>query len=173
MRSPVERALAQDPDNPSCSPMGGGRVRVGQDDRELVAAIARRDVAFPQGRTDLLGSPGQQPIAKEVAKPVVDQLEVVEVDHQDRQRRARALRTEQLFAQPLVQVAMVEVPGELVAVGQVAGIFVQARVLERDGGLVGHRAGERERRLVQLHVGPADELDQPDRATLGDERQHG
>ena len=49
MRSSVERALAQDPDNPSCSPMGGGRVRVGQDDRELVAAVARRDVAFPQG----------------------------------------------------------------------------------------------------------------------------
>ena len=164
--------LVERDDDPVGGVLGGLAVGVRQDDRELVAAVARADVAGSQGRSDLLGGPGQDAVAEQVAERVVHELEVVEVDHQQGQRRLRALSPDDLLAQPLVQVAVVEEAGQLVAVGEVPGILVVAGVLERHRGLVGHRPGELERRLVEDAVGPAHELDEADRAALGDERQH-
>ena len=68
---------------------GPGRfVGVGlrQDDRELVAAVAGRDIRGAQGRPDELGGPGQDAVAEQVAERVVDELEVVEVEHQHAHR---------------------------------------------------------------------------------------
>ena len=81
-----------------------------------------------------------------MAERVVDQLEVVQVDHQYAQRRTRTLRPDDLFAQSLVQEAVVVEAGELVAVCQLPGVLVQAGVLERHGGFGCHRPGEVELR---------------------------
>ena len=62
----------------------GAEVRlVEQQDRELVAAEAGRQVVGADARLDALGDRGEQPVAGRVAEGVVDVLEVVEVEEQD------------------------------------------------------------------------------------------
>ena len=148
------------------------RVGVGQDHGELVAAIACGHVRRAEGRADQLGGPREHTVAEEVAERVVDELEVVKVEHQHAQRSLAALRPHDLLAHPLVQVAVVEEAGERITVGSFAGVLVQPRVLERHGGFVGHRAGELEALGVPADLGPREQLDQPDRLALRDERQH-
>ncbi len=57
-------------------------LRLGEEDHELVAAVAGRRVDPPDAVADDLADPAQDPIALEVAEPVVDRLEPVEVHHQ-------------------------------------------------------------------------------------------
>ena len=81
----------------------------------------------------------QDAVAIQVAEAVVDELEVVEVEHDDAERAMRPDGADHLLGQALVQVAVVEEARQRVAVGEVAGRLVQAGVLERHRGLVGHR----------------------------------
>ena len=145
---------------------------LGEDQRELVAAVAGRDVGGAQRRPHQLGHVDQDAVAVEVAEAVVDELEVVQVEHHDAQRPVGPHGAHDLLGQPLVQVAVVEEAGQRVAVGEVARGLVQARVLERHRGLVGHR--RRQRDPAGLGRGRPDrhELDQPDRLALRDQRQH-
>ena len=99
--TPMDAAIGT---GPRCSPTNGwsrkaSRIRsaalpgvvavgLGQDDRELVAAVAGRDVRAAQRRPDEFRGPGQDPVAEQVAERVVDELEVVEVQHQDAQAAA-------------------------------------------------------------------------------------
>src|ERR1051325_5800687 len=57
-----------------------------QDDGELVATVASGDVRASKGRADELGRPRQDAVTEQVAERVVDQLEVVEIEHQDAER---------------------------------------------------------------------------------------
>ena len=74
-------------------------VGLGQDEHELLAAVAADHVARPQVGADRLGDAAQDDVAGRVAVGVVDGLEVVDVDEGDRQRplvarrRARPRRT--------------------------------------------------------------------------------
>ena len=86
--------------------------------------------------------------------------------------RAGAGGAHDLLRQSLVQVPVVEEAGQRVAVGQVAGGLVQARILERHRGLVGHRPGERDPAGVHGRPAARGQLHQPDRLALGDQRQH-
>ena len=86
-----ERAL----ERVRCSRAGqlGGRAAVGQpaqQHRELVAAEARQRVAAPQRAAQPVGDLAQQPVAVVVAERVVDLLEAVEVDQQQRRDRLAA-----------------------------------------------------------------------------------
>ena len=63
-----------------------GRVGVRQDDRELVAADAEGAVAVAERVPDRVRHPEEQLVAGRVALPVVHDLEVVEVDEQERHR---------------------------------------------------------------------------------------
>ena len=148
------------------------RPGVGQDEGELVAAVAGRDVRRPQGGPDQLGGPGQHPVAEEVAERVVDELEVVEVEHHHAQRPTAALRPDDLLAQALVQEPVVVEAGQRVAVGELARLLVEPRVLERHRRLVGHRPGELEALVVPADLRLREQLDEADRLALGDERQH-
>ena len=147
-------------------------VRLGQDDRELVAAVARRDVRAAQGRADELRGPGEDAVAEQVAEGVVDELEVVEVEHEHAQRPPRALGPDDLLAEALVHEAVVVEAGERIAVREVARVLVEPRVLERHRRLVGHRPGELEALVGELHRRGREQLHQPDRLVLRDERQH-
>ena len=139
-----ERPVAERLEDPLGGVPGLVAVGLGQDDRELVAAVAGRDVRRAQRRPDELRGPGQDPVAEQVAERVVDELEVVEVEHQHAQRAPAALGADDLLAQPLVQEAVVVEAGQRVAVGELAGVLVEAGVLERHRRLVGHRPGELE-----------------------------
>ena len=57
--------------------------------RELVAAEARQDLARPQAGLQAAGDRHQQAVAHEVAEAVVDVLEAVEVQEQHREPQAR------------------------------------------------------------------------------------
>jgi hypothetical protein len=66
---------------------------VGHDDRELLAAVAARQVDGPDVGGQAHGELAQHLVADVVAEAVVDLLEVVDVDHQGRRpARRRAWR---------------------------------------------------------------------------------
>src|SRR5512142_2547761 len=72
--------------------LGAGDADVGQKDAELLAAVAREDVADAQAAAHDLDEARQDGVAAEVAEAVVDLLEVIEVEDDERQRRAGAAR---------------------------------------------------------------------------------
>ena len=64
--------------------------RVGQDEQELVAAEAAPETAGPRDGAQPGADGGQDRIAAEVTVAVVHGLEVVEIEHHERHRPARA-----------------------------------------------------------------------------------
>ena len=83
------------------------RAGVGQDDRELVAAHPVGDVRAASGGPDRLGQGLQALVAGLVAVGVVDRLEVVEVEQDQRQRHPGAAHALQLARDVLVEGAVV------------------------------------------------------------------
>ena len=74
----------------------GVRPDVGEQQQELVAALAGEQVARARGASRRRsGDPAQQLVAGGVAEGVVDELEVVEVEVQQRDRARRAPRARQ------------------------------------------------------------------------------
>ena len=112
--------------------VSGGRLR--QQDRELVPADAAGDVGRADDVLDALGGLGQHCVAGEVADPVVDRLEVVEVEDDQRQAPPIAVRAGDLACQRLVEVAPVVESREGVEVGQLLGLAEAAGVLDRRPG---------------------------------------
>ena len=107
--------------------------RAGQQDREFVATEARAGIA---GADLGLGTPRhflERLVAGQVAEAIVDLLEVVDVDHEARQRLARALRSRELLAQAVVEIAAVVPAGE--EIGDAAAHQARAihRVFQADG----------------------------------------
>ena len=93
--------------------------RVVQQHDELVAAEARHHVARAQACGDARGHGLQQAVADEVPQRIVDALEVVEVDEQQRQRRVGRARPLDLPAQPFHERHAVRQAGERVVVREV------------------------------------------------------
>ena len=88
------------------------RVRAGEGDHELVAADAAAQVVRAQILGDGAREPQQRVVAGGVAERVVDDLEVVDVERHQRQRRLLAAAAAELLRQALLEGAMVEVAGE-------------------------------------------------------------
>ena len=93
------RNRCDDPGQPDAEPFGNipgfGRGRLGQQDREFLAAEPADDVVVAQQAAHRGGDPGQHRVPGQVAGAVVDRLEVVDIDHCDGQRGAgpdRAIR---------------------------------------------------------------------------------
>ena len=80
---------------------------VGQHERELVAAEPRHDVRFARAAADDRGRLDQRPAAGQVSVRVVDRLEAVEIDKQQRQRPAAAGRALGFPPQDAIQIARV------------------------------------------------------------------
>ena len=70
--------------------LGVGRVRFATDHQELVAAEATETIARPELASDRHGDRGKNTVADAVAEPVVDDLEVVQVEEGNGRMRARA-----------------------------------------------------------------------------------
>src|SRR5262249_23008574 len=66
--------------------------RLREQDGELLAAVARGDVARADGRPEDLAEAADRDVAGRVSVRVVDALEVVEVEERDGQRRPVAQR---------------------------------------------------------------------------------
>ena len=72
--------------------MAPSRAGIRQDQRELVAAEPRDHVRLPRAASDDGGGLDERLAARQVAVRVVDLLEAVEVEEQQRQRPAAARR---------------------------------------------------------------------------------
>ena len=111
---------------------------VGQHDGELLAAVARGDVdAGADVRAEDAADLSEHEVARRVPEAVVEVLEVVDVDHEQRQRQAVALGAGDLLVEALVEVAVVVEPREAVGDGLPLERAVQRGVGQRRGGLTG------------------------------------
>ena len=119
------------------------------DDRELLAAEPADHVVRPDDRAQALGEEAQQLVADGVAVHVVDVLEVVDVQHEHRQRRVRAARLLQRLQQPLVEDAVVEEAGERVGACLMLETLSDLGVVERERGRVAEALRDLELRLAE------------------------
>ena len=97
-------------------------VGLGEDQHELLAAVAADHVARPQVRAERLGDAAQHDVAGGVAVGVVDGLEVVDVDERDRQRALVAAGALDLGEQGGQQRAAVRDAGQAVDGREVLGL---------------------------------------------------
>jgi hypothetical protein len=116
---------------------GIGQVGLREDDRELVAAHAAGDVRAPNDRLQPLGDPGEDGVRGQVPDAVVDRLEVVDVEYDQRELAVVAMGTGALAYERLVEVAAVVQGRERVEVGELPGLAEAPRVLERGAGSCG------------------------------------
>jgi uncharacterized protein (DUF1778 family) len=99
-----------------------------REDHELLAAVARAQVAAAHRAVQDLRDPQQDLVAGRVAEPVVQALEVVDVDHEDRERLLRALDAPDLAREVVLEEAVVVQPREPVGDRELVQHFV--RLLE-------------------------------------------
>jgi hypothetical protein len=125
-------------------------VRAAHDHAELLASETADDVAAAHHRAHRLGELAQHLVADAVAVDVVDALEVVDVEHQHRDRVVRPARAGQLGAQALVDVAVVVEAGEPVCLRLVLEARADVRVVERECGRVREALRQLELVLVEL-----------------------
>ena len=97
--------------------------------QELVAALAGEDVAAADELADAARGLAQHLVAGRVAERVVDELEVVEVEVEERDRLAGAARADEVQAQLLLELRAVRQAGERVVVGEVGDLRLGAAAL--------------------------------------------
>ena len=122
------------------------RVHVLEEQRELVTAQAGDGVALPDAVLQPLGDVDQHRVAGGVPEAVVDRLEAVEVDEQQRDAGAAPPGDLQGVLDPVEQQAAVGEVGEQVVARQVGHVLGQPQPGERVGG-------DRDHRLEGLLVG--------------------
>src|SRR5205823_1536341 len=108
-----------------------------EDDCELVAPDTAGDVGGANDVAYALRDLGQDGIAGEMADPVVDRLEVVQVEDDECEPAPVPLRARDLPRQGLVEVAAVVQAGERVEVGELARLAKTTRVCDRRAGPLG------------------------------------
>ena len=79
------------------------RFGVGHDHRELIAAGSEEPVGLTERLTHPARQTGQETIALGVAVPVIDDLEIVKVDEQEREWHAVTLEAFELARQLLTE----------------------------------------------------------------------
>ena len=104
-------------------------VEVRQQDQELVAALAREQVGRAHDAAQAHRDPPQQLVAGRVAEAVVDGLEVVEVDVQQRDRMAAAPGAREAEREVLVEQRAVRQLRERVVVGEERDLLLRAAPL--------------------------------------------
>ena len=109
---------------------------VGQDCQHLFAAEAHGEVGRAQRVADQGGGRRQRHVADDVAVGVVELLEMVEVDHHDRQAAAGTGRARRQFGQHVVEPGTVVQAGQRVVERQLAVKFAEllAPAQQRIGG---------------------------------------
>ena len=106
-------------------------VSVRQQEREFVAAVAEHEVGVAAGADQAGRDPPQQGVAGLVAALVVDRSEVVEVEHDQAERRALANAP----FEPFLERAVVEQAGQVVGPRPDLDRLEDLGVLQGDGDL--------------------------------------
>ncbi len=100
--------------------LGRSGLEVVEQHEELVAAVAGEHPPRLLDAPEPGGDPAQQPVARHVPERVVDELEVVEIDEQQRDGVLALARAGHGGAQPRVELRAVREPGQRVVAGQPA-----------------------------------------------------
>ena len=79
---------------------------------ELLPAQPAEHIGTPQALADALAQATQHPVTDRMAETVVDAFEVINVEHDHRQRLATSLGTLQLALQPFLEVTAVMDAGQ-------------------------------------------------------------
>ena len=133
--------------------------RLGKNRHELLAAIPRDDVDLAHRVLEQRAQLSQHAVAGEVADGVVDPLEMVDVEQQQRERRVVAPRPVDLGGQPVEQRAPVENARQRIGRRQrLEPPIVGARALQ------GLRAADDRHGRAEHHVGERDVLHASERA---------
>ncbi len=119
---------------------GAGRLveaRPVEDHEELLAAVARDDVAGPEARREDRPERAQDRVAGAMPVPLVERPEVIEVEQDGRHRtaldRVEAVTRREQAVQRGIEVAAVEEPGQRVADGRVGDLGQQLGVGDGEG----------------------------------------
>ena len=99
--------------------LGGLRrvLQTSQQHHELIPAESRHRIAFPHASAQAVGNHTQKLVAASMSQRVIDTLESVKVQEQQRQLVAVSACMRQLLLQTLAQKRPVRQPGEIVVVG--------------------------------------------------------
>jgi hypothetical protein len=122
-------------------------------DRELVAADPTRDVGRAQSRAQARRRLGEHAVARQMTDALVDRLEVVDVEDEQGEAAAVAMRARALAQERLVEEPPVAEAGERVGVGEAArsrGSGTRCRVRARRGDDLVDVRVERSRRVEAL-----------------------
>src|SRR5687768_14106889 len=84
------------------------RAAAGHDDGELLAAEAGTEIKLPNRALQDVANTADDEVAGQMAEPVVNALEVVDVDHEQRHRGVLAAGSIELLLEAFVKVAAVE-----------------------------------------------------------------
>lgn len=115
------------------------RADVLEQDRELVAAEARRRIGWPQAATQSARHEDEQLVARDVPEAVVDVLEAVEVEEEHGDGRLASARARLGVLQPVQEQGAVREPGQRVVERLMHGVLEVARIGERQAGVLGER----------------------------------
>jgi hypothetical protein len=137
-----------------------GATDVAADDHELVAAKARHGVAGAQRLVQAGRELEQQVVAGAVAQAVVDELEVVDVEEEDRHPGLAAVRLGQCDREAVDEERAVRQPGEGIVQSLMADVGLGSAALCGLGQQVGDRVHEVE--LVLSERAPVGRLDRED-----------
>ena len=154
----------------SASRNASERPLVGHDDRELLAADPADGVGRAHGREEDRRDLREHVVARRVAVDVVDALEVVEVEHHERDRRLFGRREEEHLAQPLVERAVVPEARQRVGLRLALERRADVGVVDRERGRVGEADDEPELVLGELLVAGAVDVERALQVPARDER---
>jgi len=130
---------------------------VGQYSQHFLAAEAHGEVGWAQRIADQAGGGRQRHVADDVAVGIVELLEVVEVDHDDRQAAAGAGRARRQLRQHVIEPGAVVQARERVVERQLAVEFAQllAPAQQRIGGADAER--EQAQQIARQHARAVDQ----------------
>ena len=111
--------------------VGALEIGVGQDQRQLLATVARRGVGVAGVFLQHARYMPEHGVALWMAVGVVDGLEVVDVEHDQADRVVVAADLLDLGVEELLETAVIRQAGELVGDGLAAHLIVELDVLER------------------------------------------
>ena len=138
--------------------VGAGRIGLGQEDDELVAAVAGGRVDAPDAGRDDVADAAQDAVAVEVAVPVVDGLELVEVHHQQAEPARGAGAPGDLALEGGEEEAAVEQAGQRIDGRQADGRVTRPTLLAGDDHRGVRQQDERAVRLMPTVAAAADAL---------------
>ena len=142
--------------------------RVGQDDEELVAGVTNDGIAVANVAREYVGKGTEHSVSLLVAVVVVDALEVIEVDGDERGRSLAFLRPADLLFEGHEEVAGIGEAGELVGQRGLLGEPILVGVVDGDSGLARDRTGETGFVIREGTAGGPIETDSADGAALAD-----